>query len=111
MCTEVKHGANPQWDAPIAPGPGYGCLLEGFYTNTHDLTAAGVARSWYQSNRPSKQMPELLGMRTAFLDWFFSEYERLGGTRAEAYEQVEWLVRMAREGKKCVVTATGWEVR
>jgi len=109
VCTEVKHGPNPQWEAKTYGE--YSCRLVGHYTDTHDLTACGVREWKWNSDRPAKQMPELLGMRTAFLEWFMETYQKLGGSRAEAIGQVQFIVDMWRLNKKCVVTATGWEVR
>ena len=56
------------------------------------MRAAGVARFQFQSDRPEKQMAELLALRTAFLEWFKRMYQDLGGTEREAIGQVSFIV-------------------
>jgi hypothetical protein len=109
-CTEVKHGPSPQWNAKTTPGS-YRCTVVGYYTDTHDLTAAGVESWSFASNRPAKRMPELLGMRTAFLDWFLKQYQELGGSREDAIAEVAFIVDAWKKDLVCVVTETGWELR
>lgn len=108
MCTEIKHGPNPTWAATVSGE--YSCRVVGHYTDRDHLTAAGVAEHAYQSNRPAKQLAELLGMRTAFLAWFLDEFQRLGGTRAEAIAAIEDLGAAWRKRLRCVVTETGFEM-
>ncbi len=109
-CTEVKHGPNPPFKAKRTGGR-YECRVVGYYTDTHDLTAAGVESWEWASTRSDKRMSELLGLRTAFLDWFKRQYGELGGTNAEAIEQVQFIVDAWKQNKVCVVTDTGWELR
>jgi len=105
-CTEVIHGKAPQWKAKVSPGT-FSCTVEGHYTETHDLVAAGVRRHAWVSNRDAKRMPELLGLRTAFLDWFLTTYQALGGARAEAIDQVQYVVDAWKNNTRCVVTEHG----
>jgi hypothetical protein len=105
-CTEVIHGSGPQWKSKITSHT-YSCFVEGHYTETHDLTAAGVKTASFVSRNPSEKMAELLGLRTAFLDFFLSNYQQFGGTRDEAIEQVQDVVDAWRNNTKCVVTETG----
>lgn len=100
MCTEVKHGPSPQFEA--ATQGEFCCRVVGYYTTQNHLIAAGVASHHFQSNRPEKQRAELLGLRTAFLDWFITTYETLGGTRDDAYEQIEHIVTSRREKRRCI---------
>lgn len=104
-CTEVKHGS--KWEGPIT----FSCHVVGRYSSTHDLVIAGVKDWQWSSNRNVKRTAELLGMRTAFLSWFLQTYQELGGTRAEAIEEVEYITKAWRENKKCVVTEHGQELR
>src|SRR5437899_11853888 len=90
MTTEVRHG-DAIFDANTISPPYY-CHVVGYYTGTPNLTAAGVTRFQFQSDRPEKQMAELLGMRTAFLEWFKEMYQQLGRTEREAIGQVSFIV-------------------
>lgn len=104
MCTEVKHGPNPQWKANILPDSRYSCTIEGYYTDTNSLTAAGVNSFKFNSNRSTKQIPELLGLRTAFIDFFINKYKELGGTEEEALEEITGLIDARKKGLKCHLT-------
>lgn len=78
MATEVKHGPRPRFKAKLQAGL-YGATIEGHYTATDGLTAAGVKEWAYNSDRPGKRQAELLGMRSAFVGWFLEEWIRHGG--------------------------------
>ena len=90
MSTEVKHGPNPMFDAQVTPGKFF-CRVEGHYTSTPDLGAGGVTEFAYESTKPVKRLAELLVLRTSFLEWFREEYERCGGSRFDAAEQVHYI--------------------
>ncbi len=85
MATEVKHGPRPKFKATLQRGV-YGVTIEGHYTTTPGLTAAGASGWTYESKRPAKRRAELLGMRTAFVHFFIEEYLRHGGTWDQAVE-------------------------
>jgi len=80
MSTDVVHGPSPQFHCPLASGAPYRMTLEGHYTQVDDWTAAGVTSCEWQSQRPEKRQAELLGMRTAFIDWFLLKWVEHGGT-------------------------------
>ena len=80
MSTEVVHGPHPPFRTPLAPGGPYRLTIEGYYTTQDGLTAAGVTACQWVSDRPVKRQAELLGMRTAFIDWFLLQWVACGGT-------------------------------
>lgn len=96
MSTEVKHGPSPIFEASLTGGS-FDCLVRGYYTATPNLAAAGVQFYKFDSDQPVKQQAELLALRTAFLEWFLETYQELGGTRAEAIGQVQFIVNGWRE--------------
>ena len=100
MCTEVKHGPNPQFDATTYGE--FSCRIVGRYTTQNHLVAAGVTEQAFHSTRPVKQMSELLGLRTAFLHWFFLAYEALGGAPEDALEEILHIVDSKRERRFCI---------
>ena len=89
MSTEVVHGLNPQVRNPVAPGEPYRMTIEGYYTTVDGLTAAGVTACEWQSERSAKRKAEILGMRTAFIDWFLLKWVEFGGTFEEAVFQLQ----------------------
>jgi hypothetical protein len=105
-CTEVKHGPSPAFTAKIKPGQYY-ALVTGYYTEQDHLGAGGVNSYRFQSQRPVKQVPELLVLRTAFLDWFLKTYQDIGGTREDAIRQVEFVVKAWRENTSCDPSTDG----
>lgn len=79
MSTEVVHGREPQFRASLAVSGPYRMTIEGYYTQVDNLTAAGVTDCEWVSDRPAKRQAELLGMRTAFIDWFLMKWVEHGG--------------------------------
>lgn len=79
MSTEVVHGPRPKFKAKLQPGR-YRIVVEGRYTATPGLTAAGVKAVTWNSDRPAKRRNEMLGLRTAFLCWFIETWVAQGGT-------------------------------
>src|SRR3990167_11498121 len=79
MATKVVHGAHPRFGVPLGRGR-YCITITGHYTRINGLTAAGVTRVRWNSTRKSKQRGELLGLRTAFLNFYMREWLRTGGT-------------------------------
>ena len=78
--TDVVHGLNPQFRVPLAPGPPYRMTIEGHYSQLDGWTAAGVLTSEWQSQKPEKRRAELLGMRSAFIDWFLIQWVAQNGS-------------------------------
>ncbi len=89
MSTEVTHGRNPQFRASRAAGGPYRLTIEGYYTQTDNLTAAGVTDYQWVSERPAKRQAELLGMRTAFIDWFLLQWVACNGTFDDGVRQIQ----------------------
>ena len=54
--------------------------IEGYYTQVDHWTAAGVTSFEWHSQRPEKRQPELLRIRSAFIDWFLLKWVEHGGT-------------------------------
>ncbi len=81
MASEVVHGPQPKFKAPLAPGR-YGLCIGGRYTTIPGLTAVGVQQVNWNSKRAVKRQAEALGMRTAFVCWFMATWVSLGGTWA-----------------------------
>ena len=81
MATLVQHGPTPKFGVPLARGR-YSALIEGRYTKVPGVTAAGVKRVRWNSDRAAKQHAEMLGMRTAFVTWFLETWVALGGSYA-----------------------------
>ena len=54
--------------------------IEGYYTPQDGLIAVGVTACQSVSDWPVKRQAELLGMRTAFIDWFLLQWVACGGT-------------------------------
>jgi hypothetical protein len=90
MATEVKHGPNPVFDAPLT-GATFKCEVVGRYTKVPGLGAGGVTAYRFMSDNPGKRRAELLVLRTAFLEWFREMYEANGGSRIEAAGQVRYI--------------------
>lgn len=105
MCTEVKHGPNPEWSGPTFGE--FSLTITGHYSNIDHVIYAGVSRRAYRSNRPVKQQAELLGLRTAFLRFFIQEWQELGGTQEEALEEIEQICDTTRDRVSCRVTPDG----
>jgi hypothetical protein len=80
MSTEVVHGPNPQFRSPLSASGPYRMTIEGYYTQVEGRTAAGVTDFEWVSERPAKRQAELLGMRTAFIDWFLLKWVEHGGS-------------------------------
>src|SRR5262249_19038229 len=76
-----------RWEGPQPPPGGWACpplpfwlrwrrldptrlTIEGYYTPQDGLIAVGVTACQSVSDWPVKRQAELLGMRTAFIDWF-----------------------------------------
>jgi hypothetical protein len=89
MSTEVVHGPNPQFRVPLAPGGPYRMTIEGYYATIDGLTAAGVTACEWVSERPAKRQAELLGLRTAFIDWFLLQWVACGGTFDDGVRQIQ----------------------
>jgi len=101
MSTAVKHGEHPKFTATLSPGR-YRVVVEGRYTQTPGLTAAGVKSVRWNSDRPGKRQAELLGLRTAFLCWFIETWVALGGSWAEGVRHVTGypFARLQRQRRK-----------
>lgn len=108
-CTEVKHGPAPKFDAKTRGR--FECSIAGYYTDTHDLIAAGVESWRWNSTRPTKQQAELLGLRTAFIDWFIGQYQIMGGSKDDALAQIQYVVDAVKNDTRCVITEHGQEQR
>ena len=54
--------------------------IEGYYTPQDGLIAVGVTACQSVSDWPVKRQAELLGMRTAFIDWFLLQALSGGGS-------------------------------
>lgn len=106
MSTLVQHGPTPKFSVPLARGR-YSALIEGRYTKVPGLTAAGVKRVKWNSDRGAKQHAEMLGMRTAFVCWYIETWMALGGTYAQAvrafteypYRRLQRQLRVKRGGR------------
>jgi hypothetical protein len=101
MSTEVAHGPHPKFTARLQRGR-YRIIVEGRYTHTPGLTAAGVKTVTWNSTRPAKRQAELLGLRTAFLCWFMETWVELGGTWAEGVRAITGypFARLQRQRRK-----------
>lgn len=79
MATKVKHGADPDFrDVPIQPGSEFSCVVRGFYTDDPKLGAGGVLAVSFNSERPEKQVNELLVLRSCFRHWYEQEMRARG---------------------------------
>lgn len=85
--TEVHHGPDARFAAPLSGGV-FTCTLVGRYTNLDNCGAGGVTKYCFDSSDPKTQNAELLVLRTAFLEWFREMYEKTGGNRQGAVNQV-----------------------
>jgi hypothetical protein len=88
MSTDVVHGPAPQFRVPLASGAPYRVTIEGHYSKENNWTAAGVTSFEWHSQRPEKRRPELLGLRSAFIDWFLLKWVEHGGTFDEGVAQL-----------------------
>jgi hypothetical protein len=86
--TLVRHG-----DARKLPEAGSYCIaVVGHYTNRDQLTEAGVLTVKWASSRSIERQAQMLGLRSAFVDWFVNEWMRTGGSRGEALKQLQDIV-------------------
>jgi hypothetical protein len=85
--TEVKHGSNAVFDAPLTGGT-FTCTVVGRYTKIQNCGAGGVTGYRFKSKDPEQQNGELLILRTAFLEWFRETFEKNGGSRQRAVAEV-----------------------
>lgn len=101
MSTEVVHGPRPRFRARLQRGR-YRIVVEGRYTHTPGLTAAGVKAVRWNSVKPGKRQAELLGLRTAFLCWFLETWVELGGSWASGVRHVTGypFARLQRERRR-----------
>jgi len=91
--TEVRHGPNPRFAAPLTGGI-FTCTVVGRQTKIKDCGAGGVTAYCFKSNNPSQQNAELLVLRTAFLEWFREMYEQTRGPgQGSAADQVAFVTR------------------
>jgi len=93
--TEVHHGPNARFAAPLT-GDVFTCTVVGRHTTLRDCGAGGVTAFCFVSSNPAEQNAELLVLRTSFLEWFREMYEKTGGDRKGAFDQVvgvaqQWL--------------------
>ncbi len=87
MSTETRHGPHPKFRTPLARGR-FSVFVVGGYTKRDGWGVGGVRTFAYSSRRQAKRRNELLVLRSCFLDWWFREWNRQGGTYASAVTQI-----------------------
>lgn len=65
-------------------GESFAVTITGHYTDRDGLAAVGVTAYHYQSARPLKRQAELLGIRSALMNFFVREWIAQGGTVDDA---------------------------
>lgn len=85
MATEVKHGALAHWERPIVRASEFRVVVHGYYTEDPDVGAGGVLAYAFNSQRPEKQVNELLVLRSAFRHWYEQEMRARGVEPTEGY--------------------------
>jgi len=88
--TDVRHGVSPKF--PVPTSGSYCVNIVGQYTNRDQLTVAGVTTVKWQSDKNAKRQNEMLGLRSAFIDWFIKEWMRQGGSREQALTHLQAIV-------------------
>ena len=81
--TNVVHGSQPRFQKTIKSTDSYEVTIKGYYTTEDHWTAAGVVSRKWNSQQATKRKPELLGLRSAFFDWFLLNWVKCGGSFEE----------------------------
>lgn len=86
MATKVVHGANPNFGKlPVNLNAKFEVTVTGHYVDQPGIAAAGVTHYAFQSNRPEKQVAELLALRTAFRHFYERSMRNRGITPTGEY--------------------------